>query len=201
MCKGLSGTYQLISWRVKTSIKHLVRELRYLYTTSSASTKSHSVSMDLVTLPQFSSYTATRNHVCRCRSLAETFQVPTSEIKHNWNQSWALFFCSAHMLLRSTHQDPQAAIPAEWISAPSVTHFLSPLSFSHSCFCPLVPTPSAHVRVLPELIHVANPVENCFLFSFWGRWGMTKLMFCRMSELNQLTGNMRDKNEVRTEST
>lgn len=30
---------------------------------------------------------------------------------------------------------------------------------------------------------------------------MTKLMFCRMSELNQLTGNVRGKNKVRTEST
>lgn len=125
-CKGLSRTYQRISWRVKTSIKDLVREFRYLYTPSSASTKSHCIYMALVTLPQFSSCTATSNNVCRYRPLAETFQMPTSEIKYNWNQSWTLSFWSAHMLLWSTYQNSQAAIPADWISAPSVT----PLSFS-----------------------------------------------------------------------
>lgn len=79
---------------------------------------------------------------------------------------------------------------------PLSNHFFSPS-----------PSLSPHVRVPPELplshswLTLLIHWKTVFFLSLWGRWWMTELMCCRTSELNQLIGNVREKNKASRKST
>lgn len=164
-CKGLNRTIQIISWRVNISIKHLVRKLRYLCQ-SSASTKPHFVSMALGTLTQFFFYTANSNHVSRCRSLVENFLLLTPEIKYSWIQSWSLSLWSTHALLRSTHQDYQAAIPLSVSMLCHLTFFLLLPSLAPAFVC-WFPLPQHTLKSFLSWLILLKQWKT--IFFFWGR--------------------------------